>query len=100
MDIQYNTVYCKMTDAVKVVSPAFLLVVNWVSPALAFWHQGQSDTAGHGLVRHCPAMIVATRCTNWLFSIPVYSYILYLGQTVITAVFWTAKAPSVVHCSC
>jgi hypothetical protein len=27
-----------------------------VSPASVFRHPGQSATAGHGLVRHCPAM--------------------------------------------
>ncbi len=27
-------------------------VVNWVCPASAFRHQGQSGTASHGLVRH------------------------------------------------
>jgi hypothetical protein len=42
----------------KKVSPAsaFLPVVNFVSLASVFRHQGQSGTAGHGLVRHCPAM--------------------------------------------
>jgi hypothetical protein len=29
---------------------AFLPVVNCVSLASVFWHQGQSGTAGHGLV--------------------------------------------------
>jgi hypothetical protein len=40
-------------------SPAsvFLTVVNFVSPASAFRHQGQSLSAGHGLVRHWPAML-------------------------------------------
>jgi hypothetical protein len=33
-------------------SPAF----NLVSPAKLFRHQGQSGTAGHGLVWYCPAM--------------------------------------------
>jgi hypothetical protein len=39
------------------VSPAsaFLPVV---SPASAFRNQGQSGTDGHGLVRHCPALVV------------------------------------------
>jgi hypothetical protein len=42
----------------KKVSPAlaFLPVFNWVSPASVFQHYGLSSTAGHGLVRHCPAM--------------------------------------------
>jgi hypothetical protein len=40
------------------VSPEseFPPVVNFVRPASVFRHQGQSGTAGHGLVRHCPAM--------------------------------------------
>jgi hypothetical protein len=40
------------------VSPAsaFLRLVNCVSPASAFRHQGESGTASHGLVRHCPAL--------------------------------------------
>jgi hypothetical protein len=32
--------------------------VNCLSPASAFRHQGHSGTAGHGLVRHCPAMFL------------------------------------------
>ncbi len=35
----------------------FLPAVNFFSPASAFQHQGQSGTAGHRLVRHCPAMV-------------------------------------------
>ncbi len=35
---------------------AFLPVVNRVSPASEFQHQGQSSTAGYGLVRYCLAM--------------------------------------------
>jgi hypothetical protein len=31
-------------------APAFLPVVNCLSPESAFRHQGQSKTAGHGLV--------------------------------------------------
>ncbi len=40
------------------VSPAtaFSALVNFLSPASAFRHQGQSGTADHGLVRHCPAV--------------------------------------------
>ncbi len=38
------------------LASAFLPVVNCLSPASAFRYQGQSGTAGHGLVRHCPAM--------------------------------------------
>jgi hypothetical protein len=41
------------------VNPAsqFLPLVNSVTPSSAFRHQGQSGTAGHELVRHCPAML-------------------------------------------
>ncbi len=42
----------------KKIGPAsaFSPTVNFVSPASVFRHQGQSGTAGHVLVRHCPAM--------------------------------------------
>jgi hypothetical protein len=45
------------------VSPAsaFLPVVSCFSPASALRHQGSSGIAGHGLVRHCPAMLVCNR---------------------------------------
>jgi hypothetical protein len=45
----------------KKISPAsaFLWLVNCVSPALAIRHYAQSGNAGHGLVRHCPAMSFA-----------------------------------------
>jgi hypothetical protein len=48
---------CKCGNAGK-VSPAseFLPVFNCLIPASAFWHQGQSGTAGHELVQPCPAM--------------------------------------------
>ncbi len=54
------------------VSPAlaFLRSVNSVNPASALQHHSQSDTAGHGLVRHCPAM---------LFSCKQISYFVALG---------------------
>jgi hypothetical protein len=41
------------------VSPAsaFLLLSNCLSRASAFWHQGQSGNADHGLVRHCPDLV-------------------------------------------
>jgi hypothetical protein len=42
----------------KKVSPASLVLplVRRVSPASAFRHRPQSGTAGHGLIRQCPAM--------------------------------------------
>ncbi len=45
----------RMPEYWEKVSPAsaFLLVVNCVNPAMAFRSQGQSGTAGHGLVWHC-----------------------------------------------
>ncbi len=48
-----------MPECRRKVSPAsaFLPAVNFFSPASAFWHQGQSGTAGDGLVRHCPALL-------------------------------------------
>jgi hypothetical protein len=49
---------CRNTGIPEKVSPKseFPPVVNFVSPASVFQHQGQSGTAGHGLVQHCPAM--------------------------------------------
>jgi len=46
-----------MSEWLKKVSLAeiFLLLVDCISPASAFWHQGQSGTAGRGLIRHYPA---------------------------------------------
>jgi hypothetical protein len=39
---------------------------NCLSPALALWDQGQSGTAGHGLVWHCPALEMDAPCTSAL----------------------------------
>jgi hypothetical protein len=41
------------------VSPAsaFLPAANFLSPNSAFRHLGQSGTAGHGLFRHCAAIL-------------------------------------------
>jgi hypothetical protein len=36
---------------------AFLPEVNFVNPASAFRHQGQSGTAGHGLAQLCPVQV-------------------------------------------
>jgi hypothetical protein len=44
------------------LASAFLRLVNCVSPASAFCHQGQSGTAGHVLVRHCPALHLKGQC--------------------------------------
>jgi hypothetical protein len=48
---------------------AFFPVVICVNPASAFQRQGQSGTAGHGLVRHCPALlkIVQKAASEFLF---------------------------------
>ncbi len=35
-------------------APAFCPVVNCVTQASTFRYQGQSGTAGHGIIRHCP----------------------------------------------
>jgi hypothetical protein len=52
---------------------AFLLTVNFVSLALVFRHQGQSGTAGHGIVRHCPAMPLSNTFLyeqkGWIWSL-------------------------------
>jgi hypothetical protein len=55
--ILYVNAECRNSG--KKVSPAsaFKPVVNCVNPASAFRHQAQSDTADHGLVRHCLALV-------------------------------------------
>ncbi len=47
-----------MPECPKKVCPAsaFLPIFRSLSPASTIRHQGQSGTAGHGLVRHYPAM--------------------------------------------
>jgi hypothetical protein len=43
-----------------------------VSPASVFRHQGQSGTAGYGLVWHCPAMLLTkklTRLASWYMGL-------------------------------
>jgi hypothetical protein len=51
---------CRNTG--KKVSLALLVLplVRQVSPASAFQHQPQSGTAGHILIRQCPAMITGS----------------------------------------
>jgi hypothetical protein len=50
---------CRNTG--KKVCPASLVLplVRRVSPASAFRHPPQSGTAGHGLIRQCPAMLIS-----------------------------------------
>jgi hypothetical protein len=57
-DVEKYFVNVGMPEFQEKVSPAtaFLPVVSCVSPTSAFLHQGQSGTAGHRLVRHCPAI--------------------------------------------
>jgi hypothetical protein len=43
------------------LASAFLLVVKCLSPISTFWHQGQSGTAGQGLLRHCTAMTISVK---------------------------------------
>jgi hypothetical protein len=77
-DVEKSFVNAGMPECWRKVSPAtaFLPAVNFFSPASAFRHQGQSGTAGHGLVRHCPAMQIGVsfphtqRMTTLTFSIP------------------------------
>ncbi len=49
---------CQNAD--KKFSPASLVFRQFItlSPASAFRHRGQSDTASHGLVRQCPAIYI------------------------------------------
>ncbi len=76
-DVEKSYVNAGMPECWRKVSPAsaFLPAVNF-GPASAFRHQGQSGTAGHGLVRHCPAMQRGVsfphtqRMTTLTFSIP------------------------------
>jgi hypothetical protein len=53
-----------MPECQKIASPesTFLHLVIYVSPASAFRHWCQSDTTGHGLVRHCPTI---ARVQGW-----------------------------------
>jgi hypothetical protein len=51
--------HMKMPKCQKKVSPApaFYRQSTFFSLTSAFLHQGQSGTAGHGLVQHCPHCI-------------------------------------------
>jgi hypothetical protein len=59
----------KLSKLKSVAQSAFFPVVFCVNPPSAFQHQGQSGTAGHGLVWHCPAllMIVQKAASEFLF---------------------------------
>jgi hypothetical protein len=64
-------------NAAKKVCPASLVLplVRQVSPASAFRHRCQSGTAGHGLIRQCPAMVL------WLcFCISLAVFFLRFGS--------------------
>ncbi len=50
---------CRNTGEKISPESAFLRLVNCASPASAFRHQAHSGTAGHVLVRHCPAMSIS-----------------------------------------
>ncbi len=75
-DPDNSLVNSKITECQKKVSraSAFLPLFHFVSQSSAFWHQGQSGTAGHGLVRHCPAMEMRSspgrRANLWLLATP------------------------------
>ncbi len=47
-----------MSEGWEKLSPesGLLPAANYLSPASAFWHQGQSGSAGHVSVRHCQAI--------------------------------------------
>jgi hypothetical protein len=61
INIYYKIFYCMQIR----ISP---MLVNCVNPASAFRHQGQSGTAGHGLVWHCPDLTIRKR--ELLFVVP------------------------------
>ncbi len=45
---------------------------NCLNPASAFRHQGQSGSAGHGLVRHCPSnmlILLSILTCHWTVSL-------------------------------
>ncbi len=50
-----------------ILALAFLQAVNCPSLAAAFPHPGQSSTASHILVRHCPAMQIAKSLLYYFF---------------------------------
>ncbi len=54
---------CRNAGEKVMFVPAFLPSVSWLSLASAFRHQGQSG-AGHGLVLHCPAMLIYISATS------------------------------------
>ncbi len=63
----------------------FQTVLNCISTALAFRHKCQSGTAGHGLVRHCPAMIqwkYLTICTCITGNLRHVIYSIYITHTL------------------
>jgi hypothetical protein len=51
----------------------FLQVVNILSPASAFRHQGQPGAAGHELVRHCKAIIITYNHQYYMESLELKS---------------------------
>jgi hypothetical protein len=59
------------------LASAIILAMKCVSLASAFQHQGQSDTAGHGLFWHCPVWHIPrvsqclSPCQNWDPSPPL-----------------------------
>jgi hypothetical protein len=53
-DVEKSSANAGMPEKISPES-AFLPVLNCLSLASAFRHQGQPGTAGHGLVRHCPS---------------------------------------------
>jgi hypothetical protein len=64
---------CTYTQPEYRNASTFLSVVNFFSPAAVFRYQGQSGTAGCGLVRHCPAMFLSDN--NFIFKFSIWSVV-------------------------
>ncbi len=94
-DTDKSLVNAGIPECQKKVSPssAFFSEVNIFSPASVFRRQGQSGTAGYGLVRQCPAMLWSDNNFIFKFSKPPNRFVLswYRGAVVLAA--WNIAAP-------
>ncbi len=65
-----------------VPASAFLPLLNCIRQASTFRHQEPSDTAGHVVVRHCPAVTssdnVISTATNDIVSIRIITKLIFM----------------------